>query len=143
MAESITTTEHGWGNSVTYTHTEQCPLMPAAIQIGSVTYMVTRDPQRWMALENRLHTSGYYGHTDHTEACIYLNPTLAEDVVKLTLWHEVLHAVCEAMLGDPAWRHLGSSPEAREEAVVRMLESPTLLVLRDNPALVEYLTNPS
>jgi hypothetical protein len=43
-------------------------------------------------------------------------------------------------MGSPDWRGLGKEKVDREEAVVRAFESPTLLVLRDNPDVVAYLT---
>ena len=48
--------------------------------------------------------------------------------------------MCETVMGSPDWHGLGKEKSNREEAVVAAFESPTLLVLRDNPELVAYLT---
>ena len=116
--------------------------LPETVTIGTVTYRITQDPGEWQTIEHQTQTKGYYGHTQHTEATIYLNPNAAPTVTRLTLWHEIFHCIDETALGDPDWRALNGNPEdkaAAEETVIRMLEHPTLAVLRDNPDLVEYL----
>lgn len=102
------------------------------------------DADEWMRLEHANQRTGNYGETTHRGAVIYLNPDQADDVVRLTLWHEVLHALSVAVMGDPDFRSLPGNPDSSDtaqEAVVRMLEHPTLAVLRDNPDLVAYLTS--
>jgi len=113
--------------------------MPATVIVGSVTYRVTIDPDDWMRYEHKNQSKGCYGHTDHVLALILLNPESAPDVARQTLWHELIHALCEVTMGRPDWRGLGKEQVDREEAVVRAFESPVLLVLRDNPDLVAYL----
>ncbi|AUG28751.1 MULTISPECIES: hypothetical protein [Microbacterium] len=118
-------------------------ILPTEIRVGVVTYRVTRDPAEWQGIEHRTQTKGYYGHSQHTEAVIYLNPEASADVTRLTLWHEVLHCLDEVAMGNPNWLKLSGHPDdndAAEETVIRMWEAPTLAVLRDNPALVTYLT---
>lgn len=115
-------------------------MTPASVLVGSVTYRVTTDPDDWMRIEHKVQSKGDYGHCDNLTATIYVNPDLSPDVARLTLWHEVLHALCEAVIGSSDWRGLGKAKNDREETVIREIESPTLLVLRDNPALVTYLT---
>jgi hypothetical protein len=114
--------------------------IPSTIQIGAVTYTVTSDPDAWVRYEHANNHSGFAGHTDHATATIYINPDLAPEVARLTLWHEVMHALCYTVMGDPDWHHLGKEKSDREEAVVAAFESPIVCVLRDNPALVAYLT---
>lgn len=113
---------------------------PKSIRVGQVVYMVTNDPDMWMQVEHHTQTKGYYGHTDNHRAIIYLNPETAFSVQRLTLWHEVLHAVLECAAGAPDWTDLGKDRDAREESVIRRIEAPTLNVLADNPELVKYLT---
>lgn len=117
--------------------------VPSTVRVGTVTYRVTTDRDAWMRIEHSTQTNGYFGHSQHREAIIYLNPDAAPEVNRLTLWHEVLHALDETVMGNPDWRSLNGDPQdadAAEETVVRMLEHPTLAVLRDNPSLVAYLT---
>lgn len=114
--------------------------IPSTIRIGSVAYRVTVDPDEWMRYEHKVQSKGDYGHTQNLEATIYVNPAATPDVQRQTLWHEIMHGLCETTMGSPNWRGLGEEKSDREEAVVRAFESPTLLVLRDNPDLVAYLT---
>jgi len=113
---------------------------PEHVQVGAITYRVSSDPDEWMRYEHDERVSGNYGATHHKSATILLNPESTDDVTRLTLWHEVLHAMSETLMGAPEWRHLGKDRTTREESVVRLLESPTLTILRDNPDLVAYLT---
>jgi len=114
--------------------------MPTSVIIGSVTFRVTINPDDWMRIEHKNQSKGNYGFTGYHEATIYINPESTPDTQRLTLWHEVMHAMCEAVMGSPDWHGLGKEKSAREEAVVSAFESPIVLVLRDNPALVAYLT---
>lgn len=116
--------------------------MPDTVLIGSVVYDVTTDPIDWLLYEHANQSKGCYGHTDSMAAVIYVSPDTSSDNQRLTLWHEVMHALCETVMGSPAWLDLGDSNGDREERVIRSFESPTLLVLRDNPELVAYLTAP-
>jgi hypothetical protein len=114
--------------------------MPASIRIGAVTYTITTDPDAWVRYEHENQKKGYYGHTRHIKATILISPDSTPDVARLTLWHEIQHALCETVMGSPNWLDLGQDKDDREETVIRAFESPTLLVLRDNPDLVAYLT---
>jgi len=114
--------------------------MPASVVIGSVTYKVTIDPDEWTRIEHKIQRKGDFGHTQNIEAVISINPEAAPDVQRATLWHEIMHALCMAVMGSPDWRGLGKDKGAREEAVVSLFESPIVCVLRDNPTLVAYLT---
>jgi len=116
------------------------PEMPNSVQIGSVVYGVTTDPTDWLRIENSTQCKGAYGHSEPMQAVIYVSPYTSPDNQRLTLWHEVMHALCETAMGSPNWEHLGEGPTEREERVIRSFESPTLMVLRDNPTLVAYLT---
>jgi hypothetical protein len=113
--------------------------LPGAVLIGSVTYLVTADPDDWMRIEHQRESKGDYGCTDNTKATIYISPESTPDVQRQTLWHEVMHALCETVIGGMDWRGLGKDRYAREETVIRMLESPIVMVLRENPELVNYL----
>jgi len=115
--------------------------IPEQIRVGTVTYRVTVDPDDWMRIEHSTQTKGYYGHTHSRSAMIYLNPDAAPEQNRLTLWHEVLHALHETVMGNPSWQGLSKEADEAEERVVRRWEHPTLAVLRDNPDLVAYLTS--
>jgi len=113
--------------------------LPTSVIIGPVTYRVTINPDDWMRYEHKFQSKGDYGHTLNIGATILINPDSTPDVVRLTLWHEIQHALFETVMGSPDWLNLGENKDDREEAIIRAIESPTLLVLRDNPDLVAYL----
>jgi len=114
--------------------------IPDTVRVGSITYRVTIDLDEWVRFEHANKRSGFVGHTDNAMAIIYINPECAPEVVRSTLWHEVMHALCYTVIGSSDWRHLGKEKSDREEAVVAAFESPIVCVLRDNPQLVAYLT---
>ena len=116
-------------------------IIPNSVLVGSIIYRVTQDSGEWVSFEYKHKINGFLGHTDHEHAIIYLNPKCPPDVTRLTLWHEILHALCQVVAGRPDWLNLGEDQNARDESVIQRLESPTLLVLRDNPQLVTYLTS--
>lgn len=116
---------------------------PEHIKVGTVEYAINSDPDDWIKLEHETQTKGNYGYTKNLNATIYLNPEADQRVVALTLFHELLHALCESVMGAPDWRHLGKTKVDREEQVVRMLEGPLLSVLTDNPDLFRFLVTPT
>lgn len=114
--------------------------IPTQVIIGTVTYAITIDEEQWIRIEHRLQKTGHYGHAMNLEATIYLNPGLAPSMVRLTLWHEILHALFESVMGSPDWEFLPTSTkDDREEAVIRSLEHATLAVIIDNPSVIGYL----
>jgi hypothetical protein len=114
---------------------------PTSVRIGTVTFKVTSDRDDWMQIEHATQKKGYYGHTDPKAATIYLSPETALEQTRLTLWHEVLHALHETVMGSPSWQGLSEDAREAEERVVLRWEHPTLAVLRDNPDLVAYLVD--
>jgi len=115
--------------------------MPTTVTIGTVVFDVIVDPTEWVRIEHAVQMTNSYGHTEAHAARMYINPDHSVQVQRLTLWHEVLHALAETVMGRPEWDNLGTEVDDREEAVVRAWEHPTLAVLRDNPDLVAYLTD--
>lgn len=117
--------------------------MPSELLIGSIVYQVISDPVLFALKERDEECKGVYGFTTAMKATIFLNPDQTPDNQRLTLWHEIMHALAESVMGNPHWDNLGEGPTEREEKIIRLFESPTLLVLRDNPLLVKYLTGGS
>lgn len=115
------------------------PTPPPSIRVGTVTYRVTDDPDEWIRKEHAEQDKSKLGRTEHREATIWLDPDAAPTVKRQTLWHEVMHALAFAVMGARHWTNLGETADEREEAVILAWEHPTLAVLRDNPALVQYL----
>lgn len=114
--------------------------MPPSVRVGTVTYRISNTPEDWADATD---ATGKVGETDHIAGLIRLKPGMTGGVLRITLWHEVIHAMMWAVLGGPKWDNLGDDEEAREEFIVARMEHPTLAVLRDNPALVHYLMGDS
>jgi len=98
-------------------------MLPSYIQVG---------PYRYKVVLLAKDMNDLYGETDSRNQMIRLHPEQARDSMADTLLHEVMHAIwaCSGM-------HEG---RVTEEQAVRGLTTWLLLVLRDNPELVEYLT---
>ena len=113
---------------------------PKEIKVGSVVFHVTEDKKIWKKVckKGKVKRNLVYGRTDPIKGIIYLNPNQDEDVKRLTIWHEVYHGILAHVTSPTDWRNLGSEPD---ETVVQVFDSSTLLVLRDNPELVKYLTD--
>lgn len=113
--------------------------LPESVIIGTVVYAILNDPTSWMAYEHGSQTKGFYGATQFRQSQILINPEQTPEQTRLTLWHEILHALNQSVMGDPSWTRLSKDPDEAEEIMVRRLEHPTLAVLRDNPELTLYL----
>jgi len=72
-----------------------------------------------------------YGIILHEKCLIKILKTCPEDIVKHTVWHEVLHAIYY-------WYDI--QDEDTEERVVSKVALGTYRTLLENPELMEYLT---
>jgi hypothetical protein len=107
--------------------------LPATIKVGPHDYRILVDETRLRQFE-RERGQGHYAYADLRACEIVLDPTLPASQLRESLWHEVKHAVAHVT----AWFD-GALDE--EDCIARM--SPMeLATLRDNPALVAYLTEP-
>lgn len=79
-----------------------------------------------------------YGYTLDTENLIVVDSSLAESKKKITLWHEILHAV--GFVFDTSVKPTKKDDFATwEHYFIGIYEEGLVMVLRDNPELVEYL----
>jgi hypothetical protein len=129
---------------------DMTPEMPASIRVGSVTYRIIMDPVVLKAASDEANfgeKGEWIAFSDHEKLIIGINPEHAADANRFSLIHEILHC---------ALRQSGSHPnvyadtvyEARdrvqgvsvEEFTVSAMTGPLFATLRDNPALLAYLT---
>lgn len=99
------------------------PNLPRKIKVLGVPYTVVEAP----------HADS--GCTGIDGQHITIHPTQAPDQLRRTLLHECLHAVCEGS-GLSKWIKEADS----EEFLVSVLDSALYQLCRDNPRLVEFLT---
>lgn len=105
---------------------------PTRVKVGAYTYTVKVDADRIKELEKESETD-LYGITSHGILEIALHPTVAPMVMRETLLHEVLHAVLyNTGVAD-------RMTDKNEEHLVRALSPALFALLRDNPALIQYL----
>ena len=93
---------------------------PDRVKVGPYTYsvQVTYKEQNW-------------GHVDHTQQRITIDQDMATERQRVCLWHELKH-VCHEITG--------IRDEDTEERTVTAGAPLEVQMLRDNPALVAYLT---
>lgn len=100
--------------------------IPATVRVGPLRYRVVRDAQR-LPLD-------HWGMTDKARQVVALSPDQSEQRTRLTLLHEILHTLADITNLD------GIDPGVEERLVTQL--APALLdLLRENPALVSYLTD--
>lgn len=108
------------------------PPMPDKVKVGPLTYDIKNDSLAHMLAEYE-QKAGLYGRCDNPKQALILSPDLAPGQLRATLVHEILHAVINV-----SGVSLGN--DDAEERAVAAIEMPLLGVIRDNPALIAYLT---
>lgn len=111
--------------------------IPNHIRVGPYRYTVYRDGSRMSDIRNDCGEGNRVGQIHFQKLEIDIDPKLAHDRQVSAVFHETLHA---------AWHfaslHNYEEGKITEEQVVCGLERAILCVLRDNPDLVAYLTDP-
>jgi hypothetical protein len=108
--------------------------IPSQIKIGT---------QLWTVAEvKRKHSSalaaGTYGETVYKDNTIVLDVELTGSAKRVTLFHEVLHAI-RFTFGGSYFPPKGTPFEDWEHYFIGLYEEPILLVLKDNPDLLAWL----
>lgn len=104
--------------------------LPKKLQIGPLRYRVLHNKRTDILLNNADHL----GETWVSKSEIRLSTALTGDALAETLIHEICHAINDVS-GVMDW--LGGE---QEERLVRSISPYWLMVLRDNPKLVEAIT---
>lgn len=100
---------------------------PKKIKVGPYTYTVQLYPDS---------TISDHGACVYAHQTIFINPNQHPDRAGDTLLHEVLHAIWDLSGFDVM-------PDLHEETVVRSFASWLSQVLKDNPELTKFVTDPS
>lgn len=111
-------------------------MTPKSVKIGAQVFRIEeRDPKKDGMLND-----GSYGYTLDSENLIVIDSTIHITKKKVTVLHEILHAarmVWETPNSKPA---KNAGPDEWEHYFIGIWETSLLLVLQDNPKLVEWLT---
>ena len=105
--------------------------LPVAVQVGPFRYTVTTDPEVLRDIE-RQERASCFGGANHRKLTIAVDASIPMDQQRDTLWHEVRHAIDNLAA-------IGGDDKISEEESVERTCSLELLVLRTNPALVQFL----
>jgi hypothetical protein len=111
--------------------------MPESVIVGPVRYRITDQDQDWYAWEQDRggQRRNLSGGAWHEQALILVNAGDHPQVQRVTLLHEIMHAVA----AQAGYNGLGKFSEERWISAV----SPLLLdTLTRNPAVVAYLLDP-
>jgi hypothetical protein len=108
--------------------------MPKKIQIGTQTWSIV---QRSRTSDGMLSDESF-GYTLNKENIIVIDSQIAISRKKQTLMHEILHAI-RFTFNNPSVPKKTEEVEVWEHYFIAAYEEGLLLVLRDNPALLEYL----
>ena len=108
--------------------------IPGTVLIGTQRFDISlRDPKQ----DGMLNDSSL-GYTLGTDNLIVIDKTLSAYKQRSTLLHEILHAIY-SVFDNTAKPTKKDDFDTWEHYFIGLYEEPLLLVLRDNPDLVEYL----
>lgn len=114
-------------------------MTPKSVKIGAQVFSIEeRSPQTDGMLND-----GSYGYTLDGQNLIVIDSTIHESKKKVTLLHEILHAarmVWETPSNRPS---KSASAEDWEHYYIGLWETSLLLILQDNPKLVQWLVKQS
>jgi hypothetical protein len=107
---------------------------PTTIRIGTQVWKVIEKPRKGdLSL-----SEDSFGYTLNRENIIVLDSGMSPSRKRQTLLHEVLHAI-RFSFGNPVTPRKTDEAEIWEHYYIAMYEEGMLLVLRDNPELLEFL----
>ncbi|WP_329492529.1 hypothetical protein OG618_37180 (plasmid) [Kitasatospora sp. NBC_01246] len=115
------------------------PPVPGRLRVGHLLYTVVLD-NAVINEENTRSQRTLSGYSDSTEQRIALRADLAPDYEAEVVVHEVLHQ-CLRVAGIDPDADAAAGLKDVEERTVNALAGPLLAALRDNPALIDYLTH--
>lgn len=111
---------------------------PTRLKVGPTWWSISYDHADMLEIQRVSSEQFLQGCTRPQRAQIVVDAiSLPESHIRDTLWHEVVHAVFHVF-------HIAAKIDGDDlnENLVARATSPVLQVLRDNPALVRYLTQP-
>lgn len=108
--------------------------MPKTIKIGSQIWEISEQKRK----HNAEFLDGTYGYTIDKDNTIIIDAEMANSVKRVTLFHEILHAV-RFIFGGSFKPGKSTTYEEWEHYFIGLYEEPMLMVLRDNPELLAFL----
>lgn len=108
--------------------------LPSKVKIGAQVFDI-----EWAAThEDAMLTDSSYGYTQDERNIIVINKDLHETKLKITLFHEILHAV--RMVNEaPTKPQPGADYTEWEHYFIGIYENALLAVFQDNPKIAKWL----
>lgn len=108
--------------------------LPKKIRVGSQIWEITEQKRK----HNSEFLDGTYAYTVDKDNTIVLDAEMAHSIRRVTLFHEVLHAI-RFVFGGSFKPKRDTTYEEWEHYWIGLYEEPVLMVLRDNPELLAFL----
>ena len=105
--------------------------MPKSVKIGSQVWEIS-EQKRKHAMDN------HYGVTNGKDNSIVIDAELSPSMARVTLFHEVLHAI-RFIYGGSYQPPKSTTYVEWEHYWIGMVEEPVVQVLRDNPEFAQFL----
>ena len=108
--------------------------IPTKIRVGSQWFDVIERSRR----DDGMLTDGTFGYTLDTENLIVIDADIAHSRQQLTLWHELMHAT-RNVYDTSVTPKKNDSFDTWEHFFIGVWEESLLVLIRDNPELLDYL----
>ena len=108
--------------------------MPKSVKIGSQVWEITEQKRK----HNSDFQEGTYGFTMDKNNTIVLDIEMADSIKRVTLFHELLHAI-RFTYGGSFVPHKSTTYTEWEHYFIGLYEEPVVSMFRDNPELVAFL----
>ena len=109
-------------------------MLPSKVKVGPQVYKIEfRDPAKDGMLND-----GSHGYTLEAGNLIVVAKTIDISKQRVTLLHEILHA-CKFTFENTAGKRELSEIEDMEHYYIGIYENSLLMVMQDNPELIEWL----
>lgn len=102
--------------------------LPEKVLIDDVEYKIKEVSHRELQLSNEDLKSEFWGDTRYKPASIRICESMAEDEVKITLVHEIIHAILHER---------GFDQESDDESMVDGLAHALRMLAKQNPELIK------
>ncbi len=108
--------------------------LPSKIKIGSQIWEISEQKRK----HNSEFLDGTYGYTVDKDNTIVLDAEMSNSIRRVTLLHELLHAV-RFVFGGSYKPPKTTTYDEWEHYFIGLYEEPLLMVLRDNPDVLVFL----
>jgi hypothetical protein len=106
--------------------------LPKSVKIGTQVWEITEQKRKHSV------TNDHFGFTSLANNSIVLDSEQVPSMKRVTLFHELLHAI-KITFGGSYQPGKGTSFEEFEHYFIGLYEEPVILMLKDNPELLEFL----